>query len=445
MTPDSTPLARAFGSVRVRITVLAMLVFAIAAVVGSMVLVGSVRGSLEDGVRKENDVALAGLAAQLRGTSDATGVGVVGGDVLAPAPGAGMFYVSDQDGEVVAGSPKFVTGYPGTVMIGTREVATPTGTFTVAVASPLDGVRRAVDTVERFLILGIVVLVGLVGGAVWLIVRRALRPVEEMCSEVEEITHGTLHRRVPVPATHDEIAHLAGTMNEMLDRLEGAAARQREFVSDASHELRSPLTAMRTTLEVTRHGDAPVDWDAVRAHLLDGNHRMEALVDGLLELARADDASTALPAESAEIAEVVADEVARPRRVPVRLGVVADVVVRGRAEQLGRVVRNLIDNAERYALRRVEVSVRAEPDMVVLAVDDDGAGIREADRVRVFERFTRLDEDRNRDDGGAGLGLAIVQSIVDRSGGAVAILDSPLGGTRVEIRLVPAVVSAGVR
>jgi signal transduction histidine kinase len=306
-------------------------------------------------------------------------------------------------------------------------------------------VRRAVDTVERYLMLGIVVLVGLVGAAVWLIVRRALRPVEEMRSEVEEITHGTLHRRVPVPATHDEIARLAGTMNEMLDRLEGAATRQREFVSDASHELRSPLTAMRTVLEVTRHGDAPVDWDAVRADLLDGNHRMEALVDGLLELARADDASLPLPSEPVELGEVVADEVARPRRIAVRLGEVDDVIVRGRADQLGRVVRNLVDNAERYARTRVDVSVRSESDAVLLTVDDDGPGIPEVDRARVFERFTRLDEDRNRDDGGAGLGLAIVQSIVDRSGGAVAISDSPLGGTRVEVRLVPATVSVGAR
>src|SRR5262245_30205484 len=311
-TPNSSTMARAFGSVRVRITVLAMVVFAIAAVVGSTALVRSVRGSLEDGVRKENDVALTGLAEQVRtGAGGGVGVSIVGSDVLVPAPTSGMFYVSNEHGDVVAGSPKFVTNYPGRVMIGTREVATPDGTFTVSVASPLDGVRRAVDTVERFLFLGIVVLVGLVGAAVWFIVRRALRPVEAMCSEVEEISHGTLHRRVPVPATHDEIAHLAGTMNEMLDRLEGAAARQREFVSDASHELRSPLTAMRTTLEVTRHGDAPVDWDAVRTDLLDGNHRMEALVDGLLELARADDANVALTTESVEIAEVVADEVGR--------------------------------------------------------------------------------------------------------------------------------------
>jgi signal transduction histidine kinase len=427
--------------VRVRITVLAMVVFAIAAFVGSTVLVRSVRGSLEDGVRNENSVALAGLAEKVR--TGASGAGVIREDEFGPAPGAAMYQVYDPEGDVVAGTSQF-SGYPGKVLIGTQEVPTPTGKFTVAVASPLDGVRRAVDTVQRYLMLGIVVLVGLVGAAVWLIVRRALRPVDEMRGEVEEISHGTLHRRVPVPATHDEIARLAGTMNAMLDRLEGSAARQREFVSDASHELRSPLTAMRTTLEVTRHEDS-VEWDAVRADLLDGNERMEALVDGLLELARADDASLPAPGELVEIADVVADEVARPRCVAVRLGEVDDVAVRGRADQLGRVVRNLVDNAERYAGSRVEVSVHGAPDAVVLAVDDDGPGIPKADRDRVFERFTRLDEDRNRDDGGAGLGLAIVKSIVDRSGGTVAILDGPLGGTRVEVRLVPACVSVAVR
>jgi signal transduction histidine kinase len=202
---------------------------------------------------------------------------------------------------------------------------------------------------------------------------------------------------------------------------------------------------MRTALEVTRHGDRPVDWGAVRADLLDGNHRMEALVDGLLELARSDDAAVPVPTEPVEITEVVADEVARPRRVPVRLGVVDDVVVLGRADQLARVVRNLVDNAVRYAQSRVEVSVRAEEEAVVLAVDDDGPGIPSSERARVFERFTRLGQDRSRDDGGAGLGLAIVKAIVDRSGGTVAILDSPLGGTRVEVRLVPATVSVGVR
>jgi signal transduction histidine kinase len=129
----------------------------------------------------------------------------------------------------------------------------------------------------------------------------------------------------------------------------------------------------------------------------------------------------------------------------VRLGVVDDVFVLGRADQLARVVRNLVDNAVRYAQSRVEVSVRAEDEAVVLAVDDDGPGIPSSDRARVFERFTRLGEDRSRDDGGAGLGLAIVKAIVDRSGGTVAIHDSPLGGTRVEVRLVPATVSVGVR
>jgi signal transduction histidine kinase len=423
-----TALNRYTGSVRVRITVLAMVVFASTAIVGSMVLVGSVRRSLEDEVKADNRTALAGLAARLR-------MGVSVKDILVQSEGAVGYQVFGTDGALIAGSPELVAYPSSRLLVGTEKVATPAGTFTVAVASPLDGVRKTVDTVEKFLFVGIAVMVALVGGVVWLIVRRALRPVESMRTEVEEISHGTLHRRVPVPQTHDEITRLAGTMNEMLDRLESAVIRQREFVSDASHELRSPLTAMRTTLEVTRHGDETIDWDAVRADLLCGNHRMEVLVDGLLELARADDDRTPAALEPVELADVVADEVARRRTVAVRLGYVDHTAVCGRADQLGRVVRNLLDNAERYAPARVEVSVREDGDEVVLAVDDDGPGIPTADRERVFDRFARLEPDRNRDDGGAGLGLAIVKAIVERCGGGVEVDDSPLGGARVLVRL----------
>ena len=420
---------RLAGSVRVRITVLAMVTVAIAAVAGSTLLLGSVRRSLEREVRAENDVALAGLAARVRSGPPTTDV------ILSPAGNLG-FQVLTADGDVIAGTPGFVAD-PGPVIMGTAQVATPTETFTVAVASPLDGVRRTVDTVEGYLTIGIALLVLFVGAAVWFVVRRALRPVDEMRAEVEEISHGTLHRRVPEPETHDEIARLAHTMNDMLDRLEDAADRQRTFVSDASHELRSPLAAMRTTLEVApEEPDAP-DWPVLRAELLDESRRMEGLVDGLLALAKAEDAASAPVTDRAEIAEVVADEVARPRRVGVRLGRVDDVTVRARSDQLGRMVRNLLDNAERHASSRVEVAVADCGDVVLLTVDDDGPGIPEADRARVLDRFTRLDDARSRDDGGAGLGLAIVKAIAERVGGSVAIDEAALGGARVEVR-VPA-------
>jgi signal transduction histidine kinase len=358
--------------------------------------------------------------------------------VLRPAPTDVGYEIRSPDGVLIAGTPGFYAEV-GSVFVGTQEVATPTGIFTVKVASPLDGVRRTVDTVEGYLTIGIAVLVVLVGASVWLVVRRALRPVDEMRAEVDAISHGTLHHRVAVPETHDEIARLAQTMNAMLDRLESSSTRQREFVSDASHELRSPLAAMRAALEVTPPGAGAPDWPALRAELLDESRRMEALVGGLLELARADDPIAGPAVDTTEIAEVVADEVARPRPVPVRLGPVADVAVQGRADQLGRVVRNLLDNATRYARSRIDVSVVDRADAVVLTVDDDGPGIPPADRERVLDRFTRLDDARSREDGGAGLGLAIVKAIAERVDGAVRVAEAPLGGARIEVRLAPAV------
>jgi signal transduction histidine kinase len=438
---------RVIGSVRVRITVLATLVFAIAFTAASFLLVNSVRGSLENAVRADNKMFLSTVASQVA-------AGAPADDVVAPNS-SGSFQIID-DGVVVAGNgglayqaplagvvtEKSLSGRAVSVrgpvqdsIVGIKSVDTPAGKkFTVAVASPLDGVRRSVDTVVRDLKIGVPVLILAVGALVWLLVRRALRPVEAIREEVEVISHGTLHRRVPVAPANDEVARLAGTMNDMLDRLEGAASRQRVFVSDASHELRSPLATSRTLLEVSQPDAGALDWVALRAQLLAENRRMEELVDGLLELARADDASPAT-AGRVEIADVVAEEVSRRRPVEMRVSEIADVVVVGHADQLARALRNLLDNAERHAASRVHVSMRETENVVELAVDDDGPGVPPADRERVFERFTRLEEGRSRDDGGSGLGLAIVAAIAARHGGSVRVGDSHLGGARFTLRL----------
>jgi signal transduction histidine kinase len=451
--------ARGLGSVRVRTTVLATVAFAVALTAGSYWLVGAVRGSLEDRVRQDNLLYVQRAADQLRS-------GIPPADVSVQN-GAGVQIIRD-DGTVVAGSsgleyqrpivtivgdatpigPVTLPAIKGTSQIvGSESVATPAGNkFTVAVASPLDGVRRSVDTVVRYLKIGIPLAVLLLGALVWLLVRRALRPVEAIREEVEEISHGTLHRRVPVSSAHDEVARLAGTMNAMLDRLECSAQRQRTFVSDASHELRSPLAATRTLLEVTGNGDAhdAVDWDALRDGLVAENSRMAQLVDGLLELARADDADALGSTQPVELADVVAEETSRRRSVEVRIGDIPNVTVHGNADQLGRALRNVLDNAARYAHARVEVSVITDGGEVELRVDDDGPGVPAADRTRVFERFTRLEEGRTRSEGGAGLGLAIVAAIAGRHHGDVRVDDSPLGGARFVLRL-PVVTPVGPR
>jgi signal transduction histidine kinase len=445
---------RAVGSVRVRITFLATLVFAVAFTVGAILLVRAVRGSLEDRVRDDNRVVLQALADQVEAGASANDVivpniaatyQIVGpnGSVVAGDGAIGGRIVTF-DAPVGAGEAAFMPAH-GTQsqIVGIKSVDAPSGEpFTIAVASPLESVRRSVDTVVRYLEIGIPILVLLVGGLVWLLVRRALRPVEAIREEVEEITHGTLHRRVPVPHAHDEIAALAGTMNHMLDRLEDSAARQREFVSDASHELRSPIAASRTLLEVSGSVPETIDWDALRAELLAENHRMEGLVDGLLELARADRDDHA-HTRPVELGDVAADEMSRRRSVPVEWSDIPNVTVDGHSDQLARALRNLLDNAERYAHSRITVSVVATTETVELVVEDDGPGIPAADRTRVFDRFARLEEGRGRDEGGAGLGLAIVAAIAERHHGSARAEESALGGARVVIRLPISEVDAG--
>jgi signal transduction histidine kinase len=218
----------------------------------------------------------------------------------------------------------------------------------------------------------------------------------------------------------------------MLGRLEASRRRQRAFVADAAHELRSPLTNMRTELEVAQRLP-DTDWPALSADLLTDVGRLSRLVDDLLLLARSDDAAPPGRLADADLDGVVADVASRYENVcyerpaePVRATVEPDAI--------GRVVANLIDNAERHSRSRVTVEVADEGEYARITVRDDGPGIPPEDRERVFDRFTRLDDARARDAGGTGLGLAIVRELVRRHGGTVTLGDaSP--GLRVDVRL----------
>ncbi|HEX8804052.1 MAG TPA: HAMP domain-containing sensor histidine kinase, partial [Acidimicrobiales bacterium] len=323
----------------------------------------------------------------------------------------------------------------------TREVSTPSGDLRVIAALPVDEVERSLDAVRRALLLGLPGLVVLVAAVAWAVVGRALRPVEAIRAEVEAISASTMHRRVPEPGTADEIGRLARTMNAMLARLEGSAARQRQFVSDASHELRSPVAAIRIDLEVAlREGDA-ADWPGVARSVLDEEGRLEDLLSDLLTLA-ADDEGPAVrpPATPVDLLALARADAARGRRVPVEVAGPGGTAA-GAADQLARVVANLVDNAARHARSAVRVTVAPGR----LTVDDDGPGVPPDQREVVFERFTRLDAARTRDGGGAGLGLAVVRSIVTRHGGTVAIADAPAGGARVTVTLPTAADPAGER
>jgi signal transduction histidine kinase len=282
------------------------------------------------------------------------------------------------------------------------------------------------------------VLLLVVGGTTWQVAGRALAPVEAMRREVDEISSARLHRRVPLPAGDDEIARLAATMNRMLDRLEQSQVRQRRFVSDASHELRSPVSSIRQHAEVALAHPERTNVDDLAATVLAEELRVERLVDDLLLLARLDEHALPLHHRPVDLDDLVLEEARRLRRTtPVGVdttGLSAARVV-GDAAALRRVLRNVAENAARHCRTRVAFALRQDGRRVVLEVDDDGPGIPLADRQRVFERFVRLDDARARDGGGSGLGLAIVAEVVAAHGGGVAIEKSPLGGARVRITL----------
>ncbi|MEU1041630.1 HAMP domain-containing sensor histidine kinase [Streptomyces sp. NPDC005551] len=302
------------------------------------------------------------------------------------------------------------------------------GDLTVYAGRPLSTEQSAVGTALTVMLIGFPLLLGVVAGVTWLVTRRALRPVEGIRREMAAITASEdLARRVPVPATHDEVARLARTTNETLAALETSVERQRRFVADASHELRSPIASLRTQLEVGAAHPGLLDVEGA----VEDTVRLQRLAADLLLLARLD-AGEGPGRARFDLGALVREETAE------RTGVTADaeaVEVTGSRGQLARVLANLLDNARRHARDRVAVTLRREGGWAVLGVEDDGAGVPEEERERIFERFVRLDDARSRDDGGAGLGLAIARDVALRHGGTLTVRAAPGGGALFELRL----------
>ncbi|HKE77333.1 MAG TPA: HAMP domain-containing sensor histidine kinase [Acidimicrobiales bacterium] len=407
-----------------RITLAAVAVTAVAVgLVGWLILTSFEDAQMRD-VRVEADHGVDALVARLGAGQDPAAAVAAGG-----AGALGDVRVSDERGRVVASGAGPAVHAPVDTL--TRTVDTPAGTLTVTAEVPVDQVERSTAFLTRRLALGLPALVVLVGAAAWVLVGRALRPVEAIRAEVEQITGSTMHRRVPEPASGDEVGRLARTMNTMLGRLEGAVARQRRFVSDASHELRSPVAVLRAGLELARGRCDQPDVRETLDSLLAEEARLEALLDDLLLLAAHEEGGGGpVPAQRVDLASLAAAEAGRPRRVPVTLVSAPDGVVTGARSQLARVLSNLVDNAARHAASGIEITLSSGDGRVRVVVDDDGPGIPPADRTRVFERFTRLDEGRDRNAGGTGLGLAVVRAIVTGHGGTVAAGQSPRGGAR---------------
>lgn len=336
-------------------------------------------------------------------------------------------------------------GLSGPVRVVTVPAGTPAEPRTVLVAKSLSDVRHSLHVVRNLLLVGFPLLVAGLAVVAWRVVGATLRPVEELRSGAAEITGRAGAERLPVPAGQDEIHRLAVTLNDMLDRLAASRDRQRAFVADAAHELRSPLTNMRTELEVARRLGDGTDWPAVADDLLADTERLSRLVDDLLLLARLDedDARPARPAAvgPVELGELLRAVAARYPSPPVRLVVPAGAWwTEGDPGELRRVLVNLVENAIRHASAEVRLAVAGpEGAYHLVTVTDDGPGVPAADRERVFARFTRLDDARARDAGGAGLGLAIVRELVRRAGGTVELADATPGaatpGLRATVRL----------
>jgi len=282
--------------------------------------------------------------------------------------------------------------------------------------------------IQGHLLFGLPVVILGALAASWLLIGRALRPVERMRAEAAEITGSDLHRRIPEPSGDDEIGRLARTLNSMLDRIDQSSAQQRRFVSDASHELRTPLAAVRTSLEVGLAHPDQAPWLELAERAVTETTRLQRLVDALLLQARADAGALVAQREPVDLAELARAAATAPSRIPVEPHADAAVFVLGDADQLTRLIRNLLDNADRHAAEHVRLTVATEDgDTALIEVSDDGPGIPADDRDRIFDRFVRLQASRTRRPGssaGTGLGLSIARGIVTAHAGTITVTDS---------------------
>jgi signal transduction histidine kinase len=323
-----------------------------------------------------------------------------------------------------------------------RILAAKAGSDTVLVATDLSRVDDSVRIVTRAALIGGPLAVLLMGFASYAVVALTLRPVAALRHGAADITAaGLADQRLPVPGAQDEIHRLAITLNAMLDRIDSATARQRTFVGDAAHELRSPLASLRVQLEVAQRLGPESDWNGLIDDVMVDVQRLDRLVEDLLALARVDEAGEPRrePVDLDELISTVVGGYAHAR-VPVTSTGTRGVQIVGDPDALRRVVVNLIDNAQRYAATAVTVDLQraslAGRPIVRLTVTDDGTGIAPGERERVFDRFYRITAARDRESGGTGLGLPIVRDLVRAHGGSVRLTDRPDGAAGLQAIVV---------
>lgn len=442
-----------WGSVRVRTTALAVIVVGAALIVAGVAMVVLLRRqltadvelaalrraqSIVDEASREGRVKLPNNVDEddeFMQVVDATGRLVDSSDNVVTRDAIVDMKAGD-DARPIADISGAVRAEDGPFLAVAVAAATSNEDFAVIVGQTLEPVDGTVRAVTVLLLGGIPLLLLVVGSVSMRVVGRSLAPVEAIRDEVEKISSRDLHRRVPQPSGGDEISRLASTMNGMLARLEGSQARQRRFVSDASHELRSPVATIRQHAEVALAHPETSKLEELADIVLQENARLQSLVEDLLLLSQADEGTLQLRTQAVDVDDLVFEEAKRLRaktELRVRTSRVSAGRVSGDREQLNRLLRNLSDNAARHARGIVEFSLRDGNGSVLLTVDDDGRGVAPSERERVFERFVRLEEGRDRDSGGTGLGLAIVAEIAAAHEAGVSVAESPMGGARFEV------------
>ncbi len=440
----------ALGSIRFRITAVATIVVAAVLVFTGLVAVIAQRRALTDNLDDRLRQRASDIAALVEeGTVPATlAVGTIDDTIaqLVDADGDVVAATANAVGAAVVAEPppageseqlRTVGSLPEiedeSFRLLSVRIDTADGEFVLHVAAESESVDESVGVLTTILVVTFPVVLVVLAAIIWLVVSRALRPVESIRAEVARIGGSELDRRVPQPATQDEISRLANTMNDMLGRLEEAHHRQQRFVADASHELRSPLTSIRAELEVDLAHPDTADLDATHRSVLEETERLQRLVDDLLRLARSDAGASERQRVPVDLDEIVleAADAARARgRVEVETSEVSGAQVLGDHDQLGRAVRNLLENAERHASSTVTLGLDEHGGTVELTVADDGPGIPPDQAERVFERFTRVDDARDREHGGTGLGLAITREIVVLHGGTIVVDVATTSGAR---------------
>jgi signal transduction histidine kinase len=465
MKPSLSGFRVALNSLRARVTFSATIIFALACGVVLYAVVAALGANIDDRVEGETRDAAAAVVSNLQAgttlgetwweptvamTYTATSntgeelsgsVGVGGGAYVGPPPSSNTAVSDATDsprGAYEVSTLHSGKGYGGSTTV-TRDVALNGERWEVAVTADLGDTASSVQLVADLLALGLPVLTILFALLTWLIVGGALARVERVRVSASKMSGTGTGERLPFTGTEDEVSRLAETFNDLLGRIDTGKAKQQQFVSDASHELRSPISTISTLCVVAQeHPDCYEAPELARRISVEAA-RLADLVADLLELARHQESSE-VELGDVDVDDIVFTEAARmPDRVTCDIAAVTPVRISSQERCWCMIIRNLMSNAGRHADGRVHISLRVltgetnkkEPVSyrVRLEVADDGPGVSEHERELVFERFARLDDGRARDAGGVGLGLAIVAEMATTLGGTYGCTASEeLGG-----------------